>query len=143
MVENDVTQKILKMMCSVYGCFARKRHGGAYAQGDPDIAGVVFGRAFFCEMKVTGGELSKLQAEMLDRWAKAGAYTCVAVYDKPTKRLRIIQTSTGVYDEDGEKWRDLAGKVEKIEGGMTIDLDERSVENWVMGIPDCQGRQRI
>ena len=133
MNENDVTYKMIKLMNSVSGCHARKRHGGAFTQGDPDIAGVVLGRAFFCEVKVVGGELTKLQAVMLDKWKLAGADTSVAVYNYGARQLRIIQA-------DGD-WADLAGLVDKIEGGRIIALDHNGIFNWVRGIPDHLARQ--
>jgi len=133
--ENSVTAKIIKFMCSEPDCHARKRHGGRFGSGEPDIDGCVFGRAFKCEVKVTGGELTKLQATMLDRWRDAGADTTVAVYDRDAKQLRVVHL------HDSERWIDLAGPVSKIDGGWKYDLTPTGIMNWVHSIPDCQGRQ--
>ena len=67
--ENDITARVIKMMCTVPGCFARKKFSGRFQSGDPDIAGVINGWAFFVEAKVVGGELSRLQAAMLEQVA--------------------------------------------------------------------------
>ena len=139
MNENAITQKVLRLMNSVPGCYSRKRHGGAFCSGDPDIAGVAYGRAFFCEMKVAGGELSKLQAVMLDKWSAAGADTSVAVYSPETKKIRVIHLHQGCTPEDDEHWVDFAGPIDKIDGGFVWELNPAGVSGWVESIPDCMG----
>ena len=133
MTENSITYKAIQLMNGVPGVFARKRHGGRFGSGDPDIAGVVNGNAFFCEMKVTGGELTKLQATMLDNWRKSGAKTYVAVYDFKTKDLRVISLHHYV-DDSGENWIDFAGPVNKIEGGYIRELNFNGIFPWMQEI---------
>jgi hypothetical protein len=125
MNENALTQKILKHINSIPRCFARKRHGGAFSQGDPDIAGVIEGLAFFCEVKLETGELTKLQAVMLDKWKFSGAKTFVAIYDFGKRQLRIVSRKSSY------TWLAIAGPVSRISGGFLVDLTPQSVLSWI------------
>lgn len=110
MNENAATAKVIKFLNSVDECYARKRHGGKFMSGDPDIAGAARGVAFFIEMKATDGKLTDLQAAMLDRWRAAGAWTAVGVWDDEAKFIGIIRIQSG----DKLKWAEIAGPVDKL-----------------------------
>lgn len=113
MKETEVTARIARGLNGVMDCYARKRPSGKFSSGDPDLAGCFRGKAFFIETKVTGGELTELQAIQLEKWRKAGAKTMLAVYDKVTRVLKFIQLS------DSEKWDDFSGHAKLVELFLT------------------------
>ena len=131
MNENSITAKVIKLLNSVPGCFARKRHGGMFSSGDPDIGGVYKGRAFYIEMKVTGGKLSSLQADMMERWSAAGAYTAVGVYDYGTRILRVTRLPEGV------AWGKYAGPVINVPCGYAHRVDASGVLELLSRIEKC------
>lgn len=102
MRETAVTTKLVKHLNKIPGCFARKRHGSAYSAGDPDVHICYRGLTLFIEMKVVGGELSELQAIMLQRWQDAGASCILMVWDASKK---VFSTYYRV-----PRWADYAGR---------------------------------
>ena len=132
MHENAITYKMIQLMNRIPSCFARKRHGGAFSQGDPDIAGVIKGFAFFCEVKLETGELTKLQAVMLNKWKAAAAYTSVAIYSVETRQLRIISMG------EGSDWITSAGPIYKLLSGFPVDLNLPSIQRWIEPAVCCQ-----
>jgi hypothetical protein len=111
MNENAICQKIIKELNAVPLCRARKRHGGKFMSGDPDIAGVYKGRAFFIEVKMENGKLTPLQANQLDAWRATGANTRVAVYDADLKKIKLFRVHgdhswKSVADRDLILWQD-------------------------------------
>jgi len=137
MNENAITARLIKHMNGIPGCFARKRHGGRFSSGDPDIAGVIDGRAFFVEVKLAGGGLSKLQAVMLDNWRRSGAYTSVVVYNGAAQGL-LVTTLIGTPAESGQKWMDRAGSINMLPTyGMLLEnypVDRPGMETWMQSI---------
>lgn len=104
MKETEVTARIVKEINSHPAhCYAKKRHSGKFGSGDPDIAGVYLGRAFFIETKVVGGELTQLQAMQLTRWREVGAITALAVYSPETREIKFIML------HDSEQWENFTG----------------------------------
>lgn len=93
MNENAVCQKLIKTLNGIPRCYARKRHGGKFQSGDPDIAGVYTGNAFFIELKMENGTLTSLQRNQLDIWAKAGADTRVGFYLEDKKAIKLYRAS--------------------------------------------------
>lgn len=133
MNENALTQKILKHMNAVPRCFARKRHGGKFGSGDPDIAGVIEGLAFFCEVKLESGTLTKLQAVMLDKWKSAGAETSLAIYDPIKKNLRVVTRLLDTY------WIAAEGPVKGMPGGLPVELTPDGIQIWLDDIRSAGG----
>lgn len=138
--ENARTYRLIKVLNSVPGCRAKKRHGGQFQQGDPDVAGVFLGRSFFIEVKVTNGELTSLQATELQKWREAGAATFVAIYhdsDKklpgtsavdPLRRAGKFQVVSPSYSEE---WTDLAGRVKEVAGGTYLSFEYHQWSDWL------------
>ena len=73
MKETAITAKLIQKLNTIPMCHARKRHGSAYMAGDPDVCICYKGQTILIEMKLLAGELSDLQAVMLQRWQDAGA----------------------------------------------------------------------
>jgi hypothetical protein len=94
MNENAVTAKVIKLLNSIDKCYARKRHGGIFSSGDPDIHACYKGRTVLIEMKLDGGTLSKLQAFQMSQWKKAGALVLLAVYDRCTKVMGLTSVKS-------------------------------------------------
>lgn len=101
--ENDVTAKLIKVLNSIPLTRAKKRHGGKFQSGEPDIAAVFRGRAVLIEVKLIDGELTRLQAAELDRWAAAGAFCAVAVWNHAQRVFSIHR------DRILESWQALTG----------------------------------
>lgn len=125
MNENPITAKLISLLNGVPKCRARKRHGGRFQSGDPDVAGCVQGRAFFIEVKMDTGELTKLQAAELERWRESGAATAVAIWIADKKAFQVMRP------DKTKPWMDLAGKV-KIPKDIPAEwLRPMSHEAWV------------
>ena len=93
MHENRVTQRLIRALNTLSGCRAKKRHGGRFQSGEPDIAGVYGGHAFFIEVKMPKGKLTPLQGHELRLWAEARATSLVAVWSP--KDEYFLMTSIG------------------------------------------------
>lgn len=119
--EASVTTKLIKHLNSLPNCFARKRHGGAYTSGDPDIHICYCGKTIFIEMKVLEGELSELQAVMMQRWQGAGAVCVLAVWDHENKEF--------IFFVNKADWRRLCGKVKKHVLDNTESKEYRASKN--------------
>lgn len=104
MNESGQTQKLLKELNAIPGCYARKRHGGAYCSGEPDAQACYKGQMFQIEVKLLGGELSDLQAVMLQRWQDAGAVCVLAVWDPVQKAFAFFAH---------KNWQEYVGKVKR------------------------------
>lgn len=104
MKETNVTAKLIKHINALPQCFARKRHGGAYTSGDPDIHICFRGVTIFIEMKLMAGELSDLQAVMMQRWQNAGAVCVLGVWDAEQKCFAFFTNCD---------WKKYVGKVKK------------------------------
>jgi len=77
--ESSIQTAILKYLNSLPGCRARNNHGSAFSgAGTPDITACYYGQHIEIEVKRPGGQLTKLQAHELAKWAEAGAITIVA-----------------------------------------------------------------
>jgi len=62
MLEKNITNKILKYLKSLDGCFCFKMHGGRYSTaGVPDIICCYKGKFVSFEVKTESGKLTKLQ----------------------------------------------------------------------------------
>ena len=103
--ESGVTAKLIKHINSIPGCFARKRFGGAFSSGDPDIQICYRGHTIFIEMKTMDGQLSDLQAIMMQRWQAAGATCVLGVWDAGNKEF--------IFFVNKADWRRLCGKVKR------------------------------
>ena len=95
MKETQATAKMVQLLNSVGECRAKKKHSGSFGGGgEPDVSGVYRGLSFFIEMKVLrGGQVSKLQAEAMDKWRLARAAVFVGIYCQETKRATRGRTS--------------------------------------------------
>ena len=125
MGENALTVKLIKRLNEISGCRARKRHGGKFQSGDPDVAVVYKGHAVYIEVKVLGGALTKLQAFQLARWAEAGATCLLVVFDEKTKLARVLEPDT-----EG-LWMSLAERrVDKIPGFDRISEHRLEGPEW-------------
>lgn len=94
-----------------------------FSSGDPDINGCYKGRALKIEVKVTGGTLSELQAEQMQKWTNAGAIVMLAVYDYKTKLFSVWNSA--------RSWKPYAGiKTTAIvsDGFLLIDCKSFSWE---------------
>ena len=108
MIETQVTQRLVRLLNTVPGCRAKKRHGGRFQSGDPDIAGSYRGLAFFIEVKFPGGQLTLLQGHELARWAASGAVALLGVA-LPNANMLLVQAITQT------NWEQLAAsKLPKI-----------------------------
>ncbi len=68
MKEKAITNKILKHLKSLPGCFAFKEHGGLYGtSGIPDIIVCYKGKFVAFEVKTEKGKLSKLQEITIEK----------------------------------------------------------------------------
>lgn len=76
--ETVILDKIREMLRSK-GAVSIKHHGSGYTRaGEPDIIGCHRGVAFAIEVKQPGEMPTKIQAQRLKEWAKAGAIVGVA-----------------------------------------------------------------
>ncbi|OPY59152.1 MAG: hypothetical protein A4E55_00369 [Pelotomaculum sp. PtaU1.Bin035] len=89
-LESSIVKAILKYLNSLPECYAVKTYGDAKRAGTPDIDGCLKGRSLKLEVKRPepyGTPLTKLQAETLERWRKAGAITGVVRSVQDVKEL--------------------------------------------------------
>ena len=120
MSEIKATNRLLKILNQIPGCYAKKRHGGAFQSGEPDIMGCLNGKSFFIEMKDENGKLTELQSNSLQRWREAGAITYLGVYYSRDNVVRMIYTS------DRESWNDKlfwSVSAKRVEGGHRLALN--------------------
>lgn len=75
--EKSLVKKILAYLKSIPGCYARKRHGGAFNPGEPDITGCLEGWRLEFEVKLEGNPATPRQRAELRRWEAAGSITGV------------------------------------------------------------------
>ncbi len=122
--ESTTTKNLLDELKKVPKIWVKKRHGSAYSTGEPDIAGVYKGKAFFIEVKrFEDGELSKLQAYTLRDLALAGSYCGLYAWDHKNKIFRVAdQLHSSV-------WPDLVGKTRMIlgDGFKTVNMDGHDI----------------
>ncbi len=84
-----------------------------FSNGDPDALICYQGKLIWIEVKVTGGKLSALQAEQMQRWQNAGALVILAVWNYERKVFKVY-TSKKI-------WSAMALiNVDKIEGTFKI-----------------------
>jgi len=84
-LEKSVVASIMRRLREEPGVVVRKRHGTAMGvAGDPDLYGSIRGRHFEIEVKRPDGsaQLTELQSQRLQEWARAGAITGVARSDE-------------------------------------------------------------
>ena len=118
MKETAITTKLIQKLNLLPNCYARKRHGSAYCSGDPDIHICFQGLTIFVEMKVISGELSDLQAVMLQRWQDAGATCILAVYDTTQKSFSFF-----INPAEPCSWKNFVGKVKPlVSDARNIDI---------------------
>ena len=80
-LEKSVVAGIVRRLREQPGIVVRKRHGTAMGvAGDPDLYGSIHGRHFEIEVKRpdAAAELTELQQQRLQEWAKTGAIVGVA-----------------------------------------------------------------
>ena len=134
MKETAITAKLVKKLNAIPRCFARKRHGGAFSSGDPDIQVCYKGLTILIEVKVLVGELSELQAVMMQRWQDAGAVCILAVWDAEQKAFAMFLDKT---------WKEYAGKVKPrvldIHSGKYFNVREGMYEEMLDGIKEHHG----
>lgn len=133
MNENAITQKVIGVLNGIADCRAKKRHGGKFQSGEPDIAGCFNGQAFFIEVKLKGGELTKLQATELDKWQDSRAKTAVAVWMPESKNFYLVTADQFSHD----RWIDRAGPasdmINRNEGSTIFGW---SADDWVRWLAD-------
>lgn len=88
--ETKIVKKCLAFLKEKYPGFYFKTHGGPYQRaGLPDIIGVHEGRFIGVEIKCPGkeGELTDLQAKVLDRIRRAGGIAFMATSPQQVDQL--------------------------------------------------------
>lgn len=128
--ENARTYRLVKVFNGITGCRARKRHGGQFQSGDPDVAGVYYGHAFFIEVKVAAGALTPLQAEELNKWKAAGGITAMAVYHDNKESVRKGEFKVFTLNPS-ENWDTMVGSAKNKVGGERISFDEADWTAWL------------
>ena len=94
MSEKDITNKILKYLKTVPGCFAWKEHGGIYGTaGVPDIIACVNGRFVAFEVKTQTGKSTKLQKATIKKILAAGG---VAAVVRSVDEVRAVLETSGI-----------------------------------------------
>ncbi|WP_273483645.1 VRR-NUC domain-containing protein [Desulforamulus ruminis] len=93
--ERSIVNTILKYLNSLPECYAIKTHGGQYRGGQPDIMGSFQGRFLALEVKRPGGKPTKLQMEILKKWAAAGAIAGVVYSVDEVQKLIREAVSNG------------------------------------------------
>lgn len=126
--ENSYTAKLIKVLNRIPDTRAKKRHGGRFQSGDPDVAGVFRGFSFFIEAKVLSGELTPLQAEELERWRGAGAATALAVYAPLSSKGMGLRLFTPTHKEE---WSDLLGPLSKRTDYLCIGFGDLQWREWL------------
>ena len=106
MNENTITTKLIKVLNTIPNCYARKQHGGMFSSGDPDINACIDGHSLKIEVKVSGGELSALQAEQMEKWSGANSIVMLAIWDYADKSFTVYSSA--------QDWRQLVGKCKNI-----------------------------
>ena len=97
MSEKDITNKILKYLKTVPGCFAWKEHGGMYGTaGIPDIIACINGRFFAFEVKTQTGKVTKLQDATINKILAAGG---VAAVVRSVDEVRTVLESAVLCNE--------------------------------------------
>jgi Holliday junction resolvase len=95
--EKDITNKILKYLKTVPGCFAWKEHGGMYGTaGIPDIIACINGRFFAFEVKTQTGKVTKLQDATINKILAAGG---VAAVVRSVDEVRTVLESAVLCNE--------------------------------------------
>ncbi len=105
MSEKQITDKILRYLKTLPGCFAWKEHGGMYGTaGLPDIICCIGGRFVAFEVKAPAGDgrpagkLTKLQEAAIRRINNAKG--CASMVSTLEEVQIIIQTLGGLADDD-------------------------------------------
>ena len=119
MNENTITTKLIHALNTIPGCYAKKQHGGMFSSGEPDVNACYEGRALKIEVKVSGGCLSPLQAQQMQKWTNAGAIVLLAVYDYNTKLFSIHSSAL---------WELFAG--ERLKANSSKALVDCKAESW-------------
>jgi Holliday junction resolvase len=92
--EKYITNKILKYLKSVPGCFAWKEHGGIYGTaGVPDIIACVNGRFVAFEVKTPSGRATKLQEATIKKILSAGGTAAVV---RSVDEVRAVLEKSGI-----------------------------------------------
>jgi hypothetical protein len=92
--EKYITNKILKYLKTVPGCFAWKEHGGIYGTaGVPDIIACVNGRFVAFEVKTPSGKATKLQEAIIKKILTAGG---VAAVVRSVDEVRAVLETSGI-----------------------------------------------
>ena len=86
--EIAIVRAILRDLNSRPETYARKTHGGRYANGWPDVVGCHRGRMLALEVKRPGGKPTPLQVAEIAKWEKAGAIAAI-VYSVDDVRLLL------------------------------------------------------
>lgn len=122
--ETTTTRKLIDELKKVPKLWIKKRHGSAYSTGEPDIAGVYKGKAFFIEVKrFEDGELTKLQGITLKDLAQAGAYCGLYAWDHTHKFFRMIDRLPH------SSWSEYIGKTRHTLGSgfRTVNMDRHDI----------------
>lgn len=91
--EGAITASIMRYLKRIPDSFAWKIHGGTFGIGGlPDICFIHKGKVYFFEVKKPSGRLTKLQLEMLEKLAAAGA-SCNVVISKNEVQYIIERSS--------------------------------------------------
>ena len=94
MSEKYITNKILKYLKSVPGCFAWKEHVGMYGTaGIPDVIACVNGRFVAFEVKAPTGKATKLQEATINKILSAGG---VAAVVRSVDEVRAVLETSGI-----------------------------------------------
>ena len=78
MLEKEITNKILRYLRALDGCYCFKEHGGSYgSSGIPDIICCYFGRFVAFEVKTEKGRTTALQDIQIRNIQRAGGVAYV------------------------------------------------------------------
>jgi len=88
MLEKNITNKILKYLKSLDGCFCFKMHGGRYSTaGVPDIICCYKGVFVAFEVKTVTGRVTELQRATIKNINRAGGVAVVVRSVDEVKRI--------------------------------------------------------
>lgn len=85
--EISIVRAILRTLNAMPETYARKTHGGRYANGWPDVVGCHRGRMLALEVKRPGGKPTPLQVREVAKWERAGAIAAVVTSVEETLAL--------------------------------------------------------
>lgn len=140
MKETEITSRIVRALNQIPVCFARKRHGGAFSSGEPDVGGVIKGRAFYLEVKrYPEGELTPLQAAMLNRIHKAGGISILGLWTPGLNKE--IRVRSPIPLDTGFDWHQygVLKSVGDWDRWYQLEIDPRACQSFL----EAQARRRL